>query len=100
MNHPDPRPRERDSLADAQPPDAGLLRTNQLKPIYHEEPGVRILKELGRSYLTITKDRTLRLTRTSQLYSSQLIQNFDSSLVHRIPTGWLGGWPHRGTFDF
>jgi hypothetical protein len=29
---------------------AELLRTNQLKPVYHEEQGVRTLKELGRSY--------------------------------------------------
>ena len=37
---------------------AELLRTNQLKPVYHEEHGIRALKELGRSYLTITKDVT------------------------------------------
>src|SRR6476646_4164584 len=30
---------------------AELLRTNQLKPVYHGEPGIRRLKELGRSYL-------------------------------------------------
>ena len=33
---------------------AKLLRTNQVKPVYHGEHGVRTLKELGRSYLTIT----------------------------------------------
>ena len=33
---------------------AELLRTNQLKAVYHEEHGIRALKELGRSYLTIT----------------------------------------------
>src|SRR5437667_6110313 len=37
---------------------AELLRTNQVKPVYHGEHGVRTLKELGRSYLTITKDVT------------------------------------------
>jgi hypothetical protein len=30
---------------------AELLRTNQLKPVYHEAHGTRTLKELGRSYL-------------------------------------------------
>ena len=35
---------------------AELLRGNQLKPVYHGEHGVRTLKELVRSYLTISKD--------------------------------------------
>ena len=35
---------------------AESLRTNQLHSVYHEEHGIRTLKELGRSYLTITKD--------------------------------------------
>jgi transposase len=35
---------------------AELLRGNQLKPVYHGDDGVRTLKELGCSYLTITKD--------------------------------------------
>src|SRR6202049_2013367 len=30
-----------------------LLRGNQLKPVYHGETGVRMLRELSRSYLTI-----------------------------------------------
>ena len=33
-------------------------RGNHLSPIYHGENGVRTLKELARSYLTITKDLT------------------------------------------
>jgi nucleotide-binding universal stress UspA family protein len=35
---------------------AELLRTNQLQAVYHEEHGIRALKELGRSYLTITQE--------------------------------------------
>jgi hypothetical protein len=35
-----------------------LLRLNNLKPVYHGENGIRTLKELARSYLTITKDLT------------------------------------------
>jgi hypothetical protein len=33
-----------------------LLRLNHLNPVYHGEHGLRSLKELVRSYLTITKD--------------------------------------------
>ena len=34
---------------------AELLRLNHLNPVYHGEHGLRSLKELVRSYLTITK---------------------------------------------
>ena len=37
---------------------AEMLGTNQLKSVYHGEHGLRTLKELGRSYLTITQDVT------------------------------------------
>jgi transposase len=49
---------------------AELLRTNQLKPVYHGEHGIRSLKELGRSYLTITKDVTRVMNRIKALYRS------------------------------
>jgi len=49
---------------------AELLRTSQLKAVYHEEQGVRTLKELGRSYLTITKDVTRVMNRIKALYRS------------------------------
>ena len=42
---------------------AELLRGNQLHPVYHGEHGVRSLKELGRSYLTITQDVTRVMNR-------------------------------------
>src|SRR6204780_4166121 len=35
---------------------AELLHSNLLQPVYHGEHGVRPLKELARSYLTITKE--------------------------------------------
>jgi hypothetical protein len=35
---------------------ADRLRLNDLKPVYHGETGVRMLRELARSYLTIVKD--------------------------------------------
>src|SRR3989442_5596647 len=49
---------------------AEMLRTNQLKPVYHGEHGIRTLKELGRSYLTITKDVTRSMNRIKALYRS------------------------------
>ncbi len=42
---------------------AELLRTNQVKPVYHEKHGTRALKEVGRSYLTVTKDVTRVMNR-------------------------------------
>ena len=44
-----------------------VLRSNQLKPVYHGEHGVGTLKELGRSYLTITKDLTRVMNRIKAL---------------------------------
>ena len=52
---------------------AELLRTNQLHPVYHEEHGIRALKELARSYLTITKDVTRVMNRIKALYRSWAI---------------------------
>jgi hypothetical protein len=49
---------------------AEMLRTNQLNPVYHGEHGVRTLKELGRSYLTVSKDVTRTMNRIKSLYRS------------------------------
>src|SRR2546423_5985848 len=49
---------------------ADLLRGNHLKPVYHGETSVRTLKELSRSYLTISKDLTRVMSRLKALYSS------------------------------
>jgi hypothetical protein len=46
---------------------AELLRLNHLKPVYHGEHGLRTLKELARSYLTITKDLTRVMTCVTQI---------------------------------
>jgi len=37
---------------------ADLLRAVMLRPVYHREHGLRTVKELSRSYLTISKDLT------------------------------------------
>ena len=52
---------------------AELLRGGQLKPVYHGEHGLRSLKELGRSYLTLTKDVSRVMTRIKALYRSWAI---------------------------
>src|SRR6202167_6176162 len=52
---------------------AELLRGNQLPPVYHGEHGVRTLKELGRSYQTLTQDVSRVMTRIKALYRSWAI---------------------------
>src|SRR4030095_143597 len=42
---------------------AELLRTHQVHAVYHGNHGTRALKELGRSYLTLTKDSTRVMNR-------------------------------------
>src|SRR4029077_459634 len=44
------------------------LRLDDLKPVYHGETGVRTLRELARSYLTIVKDLTRVMNRLKALY--------------------------------
>jgi transposase len=52
---------------------AELLRGNQLKPVYHGENGVRMLRELSRSYLTIVKDLSRVMNRLKAVYRSWAI---------------------------
>jgi hypothetical protein len=49
---------------------AELLRGNHLKPVYHGEASLRTLKELSRSYLTISKDLLRVMNRLKALYRS------------------------------
>ncbi len=49
---------------------AELLRGNHLKAVYHGERAIRTLKELARSYLTITQDLTRVRNRLKALYRS------------------------------
>src|SRR6202049_241990 len=44
-----------------------LLRAGLLAPVYHGDCGVRTLRELARSYLTITKDLTRVMNRIKGL---------------------------------
>src|SRR6202140_62018 len=47
---------------------ADLLRTGMLRPVYHGENGLRTLRELGRSYQTISKDLTRVMNRLKAVY--------------------------------
>jgi transposase len=49
---------------------AELLRLDHLNPVYHGEHGLRSLKELVRSYLTITKDVGRVMSRVKAIYRS------------------------------
>jgi transposase len=52
---------------------AELLYLNELNPVYHGEHGLRTLKELARSYLTITRDLTRVMARLKAIYRSWAI---------------------------
>ncbi len=51
-----------------------LLRGGQLQPVYHGDAGVRTLKELARSYMTLTEDVTRVMNRIKSVYRSQAIR--------------------------
>ena len=75
---------------------AELLRTNQVKPVYHGNHGTRALKELGRSYLTITKDGTRVMNRIKSVYRSWgiLVRAPVSTLPVIVPSG--PSWWNQG----
>jgi transposase len=69
---------------------AEILRTNQLHSVYHGEHGIRTLKELGRSYLTVSKDVTRTMNRIKSLYRSWAIACSGSSVyAPRHRAEWL-----------
>jgi transposase len=49
---------------------ADLFRGGYLRSVYHGENGLRTMKELARSYLTISKDLTRVMNRVKALYRS------------------------------
>jgi transposase len=50
-----------------------LLYMNKLSAVYHGEQGLRTLKELARSYITITRDLTRVMNRLKAIYRSWAI---------------------------
>ena len=70
---------------------AELLRLNHLSPVYHGEHGLRSLKELVRSYLTITKDLVRVMTRVKAIYRSWAIPCTGKQVyAPRHRAEWLG----------
>jgi transposase len=70
---------------------AELLRGNHLTPVYHGEHGLRMLKELARSYLTINKDVTRVMNRLKALYRSRDIACGGNDVyAPRHRSEWLG----------
>ena len=70
---------------------AELLRLNHLNPVYHGEHGLRTLKELVRSYLTVTKDLARVMTRVKAIYRSWAIPCTGKQVNARSHRAeWLG----------
>jgi transposase len=70
---------------------AELLRSNLLRPVYHGEQGVRTLKELSRSYLTISGDLARVMTRLKALFRSWAIPCAGKQVyAPRHRAQWLG----------
>src|SRR6202048_1763135 len=70
---------------------AELLRLDHLTPVYHGEHGLRTLKELVRTYLTVTKDLTRVMSRVKAIYRSWAIPCTGKQVYapgHRAE--WLG----------
>ena len=70
---------------------AELLRSNLLRSVYHGEHGVRTLKELARSYLTISKDLGRVMSRLKAIYRSWGIPCAGKQVYEpRCRSEWLG----------
>jgi len=70
---------------------AELLQNNQLRSVYHGDHGLRTLKELVRSYLTITQDLSRVMTRVKAIYRSGAIACSGKQVYGTRHRGeWLG----------
>ena len=70
---------------------AELLRLDHLHPVYHGEHGLRTLKELVRSYMTITQDLKQVMTRVKAIYRSWAIPCSGKQVyAPRHRAEWLG----------
>jgi hypothetical protein len=70
---------------------AELLYLNKLSSVYHGETGVRMLRELARSYLTIVKDTARVMNRLKAVYRSWAIPCAGRDVYYRRHRDeWLG----------
>jgi Transposase len=68
-----------------------LLRSNMVRSVYHGENGVRTLKELARSYVTITRDLGRVMSRLKAIYRSWGIACTGKQVyAERYRLQWLG----------
>ena len=67
---------------------ANLLRTGMLRPVYHGEHGLRTLRELARTYQTLSQDLNRVMNRVFRLPDRSL------------PTAWLKSFRCKCRFHF
>ena len=76
---------------------ADWLRTGMLRPVYHGEHGLRTLRELGRSYQTISQDLNRVMNRIKALYRSWSIPCTGTQVyAPRYREEWLHKIEHVG----
>ncbi len=76
---------------------ADLLRTGMLRPVYHGENGLRTLRELARSYQTISKDLNRVMNRLKALYRGWDIPCAGTRVyAPHCREEWLNKIPHAG----
>src|SRR5499425_871123 len=76
---------------------AELLRSGMLRPVYHGENGLRTLRELARSYQTISKDLQRVMNRLKALYRSWGIPCSGTQVyAPRYREEWLNKITHAG----
>jgi hypothetical protein len=76
---------------------ADLLRTGMLRPVYHGEHGLRTLRELARSYQTISQDLNRVMNRVKALYRGWSIPCAGTKVyAPRYRQEWLQKIEHTG----
>src|SRR4029077_54276 len=76
---------------------ANRLRLHDLKPVYHGETGVRMLRELARSYLTVVKDLSWVMNRLKAVYRGWAIHCAGRDVYYtRISSQGAGETPGIG----
>jgi transposase len=74
-----------------------LMHAGMLRPVYHGEHGLRTLRELARSYQTISKDLNRVMNRVKALYRGWSIPCGGTQVyAPRYRQEWLGKIEHAG----
>ncbi len=74
---------------------AEVLYLNKLKPVYHGEHGLRAVKELVRSYSTVTKDLTRVMSRVKAIYHRLGYSLHRQASLWTAPSCGVAGEDHR-----